>query len=135
MKTLVIIRGLPGCGKSTYADNYFGKEENSVAFLSTDDFWGTAYDFDPHRLGEAHAWNQVRAIQAMHSGAERIVIDNTNSQKWEYGVYVAAGVAMGYVISIVDLFDGGCSDEELAERCTHSVPADVIRAMRKRYER
>ncbi len=37
-------------------------------------------------------------------------------------------------VTVLDLFDAGLTDEELAERNLHKVPVDVITRMRDRWE-
>lgn len=93
------------------------------------------YTFDPSKLGEAHSQAQCQAIRAMQAGVENVIIDNTNARKWEWAVYTTAAQALGYEVNIIDLFDGGCTDEELAARNVHGVPANIIEAMRKKWEK
>lgn len=132
MPKIIIIRGLPGSGKSTYANGYF----RDYFILSTDDFFivNNEYIFEPWKIGEAHNWNMCRAIKIMNAG-ENIIIDNTNSQKWEYNVYVEMAKSFNYTIVVVDLYDNDYTDQELYKRCKHGVPLEVISKMRKRYER
>jgi len=44
------------------------------------------------------------------------------------------GKRYGYRVAVVSVFDGGCTDEELAERNEHGVPLEGIVKMRERYE-
>lgn len=94
-KTLILMRGLPGSGKSTKAKELAGKEG---LIFSTDDFFmvGDKYVFDPKRIGEYHEKNQERTIKAMKQEKPLIVIDNTNIKLWEMRKYVEAGEAHGY---------------------------------------
>ena len=64
-----------------------------------------------------------------------IVGDNTNTCHWEYALYTTLARAFGYELEIVDLYDGGCTDEELAARNTHGVPLETISRIRANYER
>jgi len=139
--TLIIMRGLPGSGKSTTAQEMAG--ETGIV-LSTDDYFMVEgeYQFDPEKLGVAHKWNQERAKQQMALGKNPVIIDNTNVQPWEARPYVQMADEMGYDIQIVEpsspwwteKFKEGMSPEEmedltdvLDQRNTHGVPRDIIR--------
>ena len=134
MRKLVIVRGLPGSGKGHYIDAHYGDQDPVIC--SSDHFFmvNGDYVFDVKKLGESHATSQAKAIDAMAAGAPLVVADNTFSRRWEWSVYEAAGKALGYEVVIVDLFDGGCSDEELAGRNVHNVPIQYITPMRERWE-
>lgn len=148
-KTLYILRGLPGAGKTTYARKRWlgltplnlAPQGYSPVVVSGDHYFTNIvtgeYHFDPRLLGEAHAAAHVALIRALHSGREVVVVDNTHSRLWEYSVAQELGWSCGYQVEIIDLFDGGCSDEELAERqqALHQVPEDTIRNHRERWER
>eukprot|EP00842_Homolaphlyctis_polyrhiza_P000417 jgi/Hompol1/1376/HPOL_005584-RA len=137
---LIIMRGLPGSGKSSLAKAIL-ENSRSVSstgiILSTDDYFETpqGYVFVARQIGIAHAWNQHRAFQAMRMGLTPIIIDNTNTQRWEARPYVEAGLAHKYTIEIVEPTTPWCkSPTELAYRNTHSVSLVVIENMLKRWE-
>ena len=71
----------------------------------------------------------------MAGRAPVVVVDNTHVRRWEWSVVVAAALALGYAVEVVDLFDGGLDDAALAARNQHGVPAQAIAAMRARWER
>ena len=86
-KVVIIMRGVPGCGKSYLAHQLQG---NGVV-LSTDDYfinYQGQYIFDRNQLHLAHDWNQNRADKEMKSGTNPVVIDNTNLEAWEMQPYV-----------------------------------------------
>ena len=132
MKKLTILRGLPGSGKSTWVES----ARNAVV-ASADSFFyddDGVYHFDPAKLGEAHTACTVYLIGTMAMGFPHVVLDNTCTRRWEYKVAEELAVRFGYEVQIVDLFDGGCTDEELAERNRHGVPLEAIQRMREGYE-
>ncbi|KAG2457351.1 N42L2 protein, partial [Polypterus senegalus] len=96
-QTLILMRGMPGSGKSTHAQELAQSNPNGVV-LSTDDYFSqqTGYSYDPSLLGDAHEWNQSRAKEAMEKGQSPIVIDNTNTQAWEMKPYVQLALEKGY---------------------------------------
>ena len=95
-KTLYIMRGFPGSGKSFTAKKLAPKEN----IFSTDDFWGEEYDFDMSRLREAHEWNQKRVISAMESGMTPIVVDNTNITRKAFNPYIDMAKQFGYRVEL-----------------------------------
>lgn len=145
MKHLTILRGLPGSGKSTYIrENFPGATPYRMApagwspvVVSADHFFTNFstedYNFDTSRLGEAHAQAQLDLIQALESGREHIIVDNTHVQAWEWKVAAKLAGLFGYTIDIADLFDGGLSDAALAGRNTHGVPVEKIAEMRLKW--
>ena len=98
MKTLYIIRGLPGSGKSTLgeqlADGYmdyhpkFGGMK-SHSYAADDWFYGEdgEYTFNPAELGEAHDECNSRVRGAMMGDVENICVCNTFTQAWEAAPY------------------------------------------------
>jgi len=134
-KVLYIMRGLPGSGKSHFAEQ-LGKDG---IVLSTDDFWyeigNGKYAFDRDRHGEAHLWNQKRAKEAIEKGISPIVIDNTNVSAYESKPYVETGLENGYSVEIKEPDTPWKFDvKELTKRNSHDVPEEVIQDMLYRYQ-
>lgn len=131
-KVLIIMRGISGSGKSTKAKSFGGN------VYSTDDFFmeNEEYKFDPSKIVEAHGWNQNRVKEAMSSGETPIVVDNTNTQKWEAKPYVLMAKEFGYAVKVEESdtpwrFDA----EELSKRNVHGVPKPAIQGMVDRYDK
>ena len=136
-KIRYILRGLPGTGKSTLAK----KLNDMGAIFSTDDLFMVdgEYQFDPSKLGEYHAENLRLATAFMerfapHTTPAICVIDNTNTQHWEYEGYVEAAKENGFMVQVISV-DWKEEDIPLyAERNSHGVPEDAIRRMAERWE-
>ena len=132
MGKLILVRGLPGSGKSSFAYAFIGGSET----VSADDYFTDAqgrYHFDPTQLPHAHKECQDRAKRRL-KGGECAAVANTFSCRWEMQPYFDMARETDSVVFVVDLFDGGLTDEELKERNSHGVPLDGIKAMRDRWE-
>ncbi|NWW41009.1 N42L2 protein, partial [Panurus biarmicus] len=96
-KLLLILRGLPGSGKSTLSRVLLGESCDGIV-LGTDDYFRQqhGYTYNAAQLGDAHEWNRKRAKQAMEQGRSPVIIDNTNTQAWEMKPYVEVALEKGY---------------------------------------
>ena len=133
-KTVKIIRGISGVGKSTYvmmnkmiadksivcsADEYFVNEQGQ-------------YEFDGRKIPMAHQWCWGKFIDAIGEG-RNIIVDNTNTQPWEYENYIKLAKLFDYEVEIIHITPKGLTNEELAKRNTHGVPLESIEQMRSRW--
>lgn len=121
---LVLIRGLPGSGKTTMArvlaligyehheaDQYF--EQNG------------AYCFNAEKLKDAHVWCLERAKDSM-SRKKFCVVANTFTQRWELQPYIDAAKSFGVQVRVIEAQGNW-------QNC-HGVPIEVIDRMRQRWE-
>lgn len=133
MKKLVIVRGLPGSGKSTLVKaNYPDGVVCSADHYMVDSEGN--YAFNPKRLGYAHGSCKRKAEKAMAKGKPCVVIDNTNVKRGDFKQYLKLAKEWGYVVEYATLFDSGLTDELLAERNTHGVSVEVIKNMRAKWQ-
>jgi hypothetical protein len=159
VKKLVIMRGLPWCGKSTRATEIAG---NEGLIFSTDEYFykilkpekPDVYSFNPRFLGDAHKWNRLRAEDAMWHEKPLVIIDNTNTTASEPKPYVVAGTAASYEITVEEptcprwfeirelLLDKKANKKELknwafklaeGSKESHNVPAFAIEKMMWRW--
>lgn len=132
-KVLVLLRGLPGSGKSVLANKIRG----CGIILSTDHFFYRKglYEFDRRKLSEAHEWNKRRARQAIQDGRSPVIIDNTNVEVWEMMPYVALAVRAKYSVFVLEPdTPWKFNPKQLAMRNTHGVGRRAIEAMLERYD-
>jgi len=129
MKTLYIVRGVPGSGKSTFAKTLGGTHfETDMFFMKSGE-----YKFEPSKIKEAHKWCQDSVEQAMllnHTTGENetIVVSNTFTQEWEMQPYYAMAESWDYRVFsiIVENRHSGINQ--------HGVPEDKLQAMKDRFE-
>ncbi|KAM4627127.1 uncharacterized protein n4bp2l2 [Polymixia lowei] len=132
---LILMRGLPGSGKSTKAQELLSTGPNGLV-LSTDDYFAqeNGYLYDPSLVGVAHECNQRRAKEAMRNSRSPVIIDNTNIQAWEMKPYVKMALENGYRIYFHEPDTRWKFDPfELEKRNKHGVPQEKIAQMLDRF--
>lgn len=138
MRKLILMRGLPGSGKTTEARKIaaqaLGDGASTIAILSTDDYFMVdgVYRFNPERLAEYHDRNQRRCLCAMDLGVELIIIDNTNIKREHMTTYIDLARSYGYEIDECVVLE---DVEKCIERNIHGVPEETIRRMAEEFER
>lgn len=129
---LILIRGLPGAGKSEMSRLFDGP-----TFAADDYFYERGdgvYDFHPQLLTAAHQLCQERTLKALNGEHLVAVVTNTFSQRWELEPYLRMAEEGSHGVWVIDLFDGGLTNSQLAARGLHGVPVEGIAAMRSRWE-
>lgn len=134
MKTLIILRGLPGSGKSTFANFIW---EPNIIFEADKYFINKngEYKFDASKLGLAHAWCQTAVKQAMienHTSNGQlypeIVVSNTSTTEKELKPYLDLAKEFDYnVVSLI-------IENRHGNSSIHSVPDETLDKMEKRFE-
>ncbi|KAI6069590.1 NEDD4-binding protein 2 isoform X2 [Aix galericulata] len=136
-QVLVLLRGVPGSGKSYLARTLLEDNPGGVILSSDDYFYKHGqYHYDPDCLGEAHDWNRKRAKEAFERRISPIIIDNTNIQAWEMKPYVTLAQQFKYKVMFREPDTWWkFKPKELEKRNIHGVSKEKIKRMLERYER
>ena len=124
MKTLYIVRGLPGSGKSSLA------KKVAELVYSADDFFTNKkgeYNFNVKLLGKAHEWCWGKVRDAMYIGVQAVAVANTFTQGWEAEKYYQIAEEYGYSVFVIE-----CQNDF---GNVHDVPQKSIDAMKERWEK
>jgi predicted kinase len=133
MRQLILLRGLPGSGKSTFANFIW----NDYAICEADKFFYDKegnYNFDATKLRQAHEWcrneveTRMKDNKANPQYYPEIVVSNTFTQEWEMDGYFKLAEKYGYRVFtiIVENRHGGVNQ--------HGVPDDKLKQMKDRFQ-
>ena len=129
MKQLILLRGLPGSGKSTFAKSLGGIHIEADQYFMDNG----VYKFDASQIKNAHNYcqSQTRAWMS-HNGeqikTDKIIVSNTFTMEWEMDAYFEMAEEFGYQVFslIVENRHEGVN--------VHDCPEDKIEQMRNRFE-
>ncbi len=126
MRTLTLIRGLPGAGKSTVAVALASC--NPIDHIEADHYFDTpdGYKFDGSKLAEAHAYCLRETEESLKQGFG-VVVSNTFSTLKEMEPYLNLAKQYGAALQIIEVHSDFKSE--------HSVPEATIERMRQRWEK
>jgi 2',3'-cyclic-nucleotide 3'-phosphodiesterase len=140
MKTLIILRGLPGSGKSTLVAELEKQLDKKAVVCSADYYFYFGkehkpenYSFNRELLGKAHGQCKYNACKAMDDGEELVIIDNTNIRLAEYKFYALNAEERGY--KVLSHAITGLSAEESSKLNVHNVPLEACVRMLSAYEK
>ena len=124
-KVLYIVRGIPGSGKTTLANQLTANVFEADHYFYDND---GNYNFIPSEIREAHKECQQFVRYAMESGIKKIAVSNTFTQEWEMKPYFELAETHGYKVFsiIIENRHGGTNE--------HGVPDEVLTKMRERFE-
>jgi len=129
-KIVLIMRGLPGSGKSTFIEKNFPR----AWICSADDYFNSTgnYIFVKKDLGLAHRRCKNLFQMALENSLHFIVVDNTNTEIWEFETYLQLAKNYSYQAFVVNL---EIDLETALQRNIHKVPVDKIFDMAERMEK
>lgn len=140
-KLVLIMRGIPGSGKSTWIKNNYPEAE----VFSADHYFivNGIYVFDKDKIQEAH--KKCFSLFLMRTqcldeagdivyGDDKdfiLAIDNTGLRNWEISPYVSLASTYGYEVKVVRL---NTPPMVAASRNIHGVPPSTVNRMAKSIE-
>jgi len=131
--TLYLIRGIPGSGKSTFAE-LMNQQAMTLINLEADDYFKTYnkdtnsfdYNFDPTKLHAAHRYCQTAAKVFLRDGFN-VSVSNTSVTDWEVQTYrdIANECNAKFVSLIVENYHDG--------KNIHGCPDEKVQQMKKKF--
>ena len=136
MKTLIILRGVSGSGKSDFANflstthnnAYVGKTNVApVVVCCADDYHikDGVYKFKLENLGEAHLQCRLKAFEAMKNETGLVIIANANTKEGDFYYYqeLARQFSYKFISLVLENRHGNCD--------VHNVPENVLEILEK----
>lgn len=122
-KSLFLIRGLPGSGKSSFAKLICNQHVEADMFFMQDG----EYKFDASKIKQAHEWCRNKTEEWMKKGYH-VVVSNTFTQEWEMAPYYELAEKYGYRVYslVVENRHNGINE--------HNVPEEALMKMKNRFE-
>lgn len=141
MTTLVLTRGLPASGKSTYAEAWVAEDPNNRARVNRDDLRFATYgQYVLPSIQENNITTAQHAqVTALLAGGVNVIVDDTNLRAATVRDFYTIADKIGSVVEFVDF-------ETPVDECVRrnairvsrggrDVPEDVIRGFASRYTR
>lgn len=128
-KTLVILRGLPGAGKSTFA-KLLSRDNDDIVCCADDYFTDEQgnYNWNPKELDKAHKQCQDKCKNLMENGEPLIIISNTNVSLKGMQYYFDLAKEYGYRVTSTVI------ENRHGNKSIHNVPDTAIEKMRKSFD-
>lgn len=124
-KTLYIIRGLPGSGKTT-----LGKTIAGTYCYAADDYFDLFHDgeFVPSKIKSAHKHCHLMVETALSDDVPFVAVTNTFTQEWEFEQYIALAERYGYTVHSIIV------ENRHGNKSVHEVPEGTVQKMRNRFK-
>ena len=125
---IILIRGLPGSGKTTLANLL--SENGKYPICSVDEFFTDAdgnYKFDHRKNHVAYEECRKKVITHMENIIEKVLVDNTFTLDWEMEPYFLLAKKYGYKIFVLTVENyHGNSD-------IHGITEEQMQKMAEKY--
>jgi len=131
-KMLYLVRGLPGAGKSTFAET-LAETLGCLDFYEADDYFYChedgieGYHFNISKLPNAHEYCRTITRRAMQSNDRNIVVSNTFTREKELKPYLDLATEYGYSVTSIIV------ENRHGNQSIHGVPIETLEKMRNRF--
>jgi predicted kinase len=129
-KSLILLRGLPGSGKSALAEVL--SEKGRYPVYSVDDYFTDTvtgeYSFEYRENHKAYKQCGNEAVHALANGVEKVFIDNTFTLEWEMEPYFKMASEYNYRIFVVTV------ENRHGGRNVHGITDEQIEKMAAKYK-
>ncbi len=129
-KSLILLRGLPGSGKTTLAGVL--SEGNTYPVFSVDDYFTNTetgeYRFDFKSNHIAYRQCEEHTQQAMQQGISKIIVHNTFTINWELEPYFKLASEHHYTLFVVTV------ENYHNHKNTHAISDEQVQKMAEKYK-
>ncbi len=125
---LVLLRGLPGAGKSDFAKLI--SEQGKYPFFSVDDYFTDSagqYFFEFSENHKAYKYCLLKTEEALSMGFEKVIVHNTFTMMWEMEPYFKLAEQYRCKIYVLTV------EHYHNQQNTHQISEEQIRKMADKY--
>jgi predicted kinase len=130
MHSLILLRGLPGSGKTTLAKEL--SENGTYPVFSVDDYFTDKesrrynFEFDKNHLAYKFCENNVS--KSMKQGINKVFVDNTFTIEWELEPYFKLASQFDYRIFVLTV------ENRHKGKNIHNISYDQLKKMAEKYK-
>jgi predicted kinase len=129
-KEVYVLRGIPGSGKSTWANARVSEEMakgRKATSISADRF---NYDACGYWINpKTHSLCLKAFMKVIQEGYDVIVVDDTNIRLVEAAPYMALAIAHGYNSTLMNFMPFAIDVDKIGKRNIHGVSPETVRNM------